>query len=71
MKGGRANGGDHKFLEIRPLPISVNAAVQDVEKGDGQNVGAYASQVTIERQASRVGAGPRYSQADPQQSVSA
>ena len=46
----RADGHDHEFLEVHVV-VGVGAAVEDVHHRRGQNIGAGAAEIAIERQA--------------------
>ncbi len=66
-----ADGGDHEFLEVRALPVGVDAAVEDVEHRHGQEVGRGAAEVAVERHPGRGGRGPGHGHADAEHGIGA
>ena len=46
----RSHRHDHEFLKVH-IVVGVSAAVEDVHHRRGQNVGAGAAEITVERQA--------------------
>jgi hypothetical protein len=55
---GRADGHDHELLEVHVV-IGMNAAVQDVHHGRGQDVGVGGAEIGVERLAGGCGRGAR------------
>ena len=53
---GRAEGLDHELLDVHVV-VRVGAAVQDVHHRHGQDAGAHAADVAVERQVEGVGRG--------------
>ena len=67
---GRPDRRDHELLDV-DVGVGVRAAVEDVHHRDRQQVGVGAADVTVERQAGRVGRGAGDGQRDAEDRVGA
>jgi hypothetical protein len=50
-----AVGCDHELLEVRPLPVGMDAAIEDVHVRHWQTGGPWPSQILVKVQAAGIG----------------